>query len=139
MYSDKVSVYIGFNAELAQKIYAGSDIFLMPSRFEPCGLGQIISLRYGTIPVVRATGGLADTVADYNQNENEGNGFSFNEFSSNEMIKTINRALKIYYKDQDSWSKLVRRALAQDFSWNKSAQKYSVLYHMAKEKSLKRA
>lgn len=130
-YPDKIGLYIGFNAVLAQRIYAGSDIFLMPSRFEPCGLSQIISLRYGTIPVVRATGGLAETILDFDENRDEGNGFSFAEFSPKEMLKAIERALRVYNEEPDTWKMLVDRALRQDFSWNKPAERYQELYHSA--------
>ena len=130
-YPEKMGVYIGFNATLAQRIYAGCDMFLMPSRFEPCGLGQIISLRYGTIPIVRATGGLVETVTDYDTDRIKGNGFSFSEFSSVEMMKTIERALKLYNEQPDEWDKLVMKALGMDYSWSKSAQKYMDLYYLA--------
>ncbi len=130
-YPDNVAIYTGFNATLAQRIYAGADMFLMPSRFEPCGLGQIISLRYGTIPVVRATGGLAETVVDYDADKVNGNGFSFREFSSEEMLKTIERALKLYKEDPEAWDKLVVKALQLDYSWNIPAQKYMDLYYLA--------
>jgi glycogen/starch synthases, ADP-glucose type len=130
-YPDKFAIYIGFNATLAQRIYAGADMFLMPSRFEPCGLGQIISLRYGTIPIVRATGGLAETVLDYDQDKEKGNGFSFTEFSSDKMMDSIERALKIYNQEPETWNKLVLRALQLDFSWKKPAQKYMDLYYLA--------
>lgn len=130
-YPEKMGVYIGFNATLAQRIYAGSDMFLMPSRFEPCGLGQIISLRYGTIPVVRATGGLAETIIDIDENEKDGNGFSFKSFSSGEMFETIERALKLYNEKPEAWQQLVRKALTLDFSWNKPARKYMDLYYLA--------
>ena len=130
-FPDKVAIYAGFNATLAQRIYAGVDMFLMPSRFEPCGLGQIISLRYGTIPVVRATGGLAETVIDYDSDKEKGNGFSFKEFSSEEMLKTIERALMLYNEEPEAWEKLVVKALQLDYSWNKPAQKYMDLYYLA--------
>jgi starch synthase len=130
-YPGKIAVHIGFNAHLAQQIYAGCDMFLMPSRFEPCGLGQIISLRYGTIPVVRATGGLAETIIDYDFDHENGNGFSFNNFSSNEMLDAIERALKVYKDNPDEWNKLIVRALKTDFSWNVSAKKYEELYYHA--------
>ncbi|MCR4437067.1 MAG: glycogen synthase GlgA [Clostridiales bacterium] len=133
-YPDKMGVYIGFNAGLAQRIYAGSDIFLMPSRFEPCGLGQIISLRYGTIPLVRATGGLAETITDIGRDAERGNGFSFTDFSPKELLTTIDRALEIYNKNPDLWNNLVKRALGQDFSWKKSADKYMELYGLALNK-----
>jgi len=137
-YPDKVGIYLGFNAVLAQKIYAGSDLFLMPSRFEPCGLGQIISFRYGTIPVVRQTGGLADTVIDYDNDNEHGNGFSFKEFEAVKVAETIERALKLYTEKPDIWKQLVKRALMQDFSWNKSAQRYMDIYNLAISKSVKR-
>mgnify|MGYP005839701303 CR=1 FL=1 len=133
-YPEKFGVYIGFNAGLAQRIYAGSDIFLMPSRFEPCGLGQIISLRYGTIPVVRATGGLADTIVDFDMNNDQGNGFSFDEFTSEEFLKTVKRALRAYNEKQDEWKKLVKKALTLDFSWRKPAEKYMNIYNLAIKK-----
>ena len=135
-YPKNVAVFIGFNAVLAQKIYAGSDMFLMPSMFEPCGLGQIFSLRYATIPIVRATGGLADTVIDCEQNI-EGNGFSFKEYSSNELLKTINRAVNFYKKKPEKWRKLLIRAMEQDFSWNRSADKYIEIYNKAISKKTK--
>jgi starch synthase len=103
-------------------------MFLMPSRFEPCGLGQLISLRYGTIPVVRATGGLAETVTDYDSDNVEGNGFSFKNFSSDEMLDAINRALKVYSEKPEEWDKLIVRALETDYSWSRSAKKYEELY-----------
>jgi len=129
-YPKNVAAFIGFNSGLAQKIYASSDMFLMPSKFEPCGLGQIFSLRYGTIPIVRATGGLADTVIDCELNK-EGNGFSFKEYSSKELIKTINRAIKFYNTKPEEWKQLVVRALEQDFSWKRSADKYIEIYNKA--------
>jgi starch synthase len=127
-YPDKVGVYTGFNAPLAQRIYAGSDMFLMPSRFEPCGLGQLFSFRYGTIPIVRSTGGLAETVIDVDKDKKNGNGFSYKEFSSKDMIKTINRALKFYNEKPKEWEELVKRVMNSDFSWGKSAIEYSELY-----------
>jgi starch synthase len=130
-YPDKMGVYIGFNAALAQRIYAGCDMFLMPSRFEPCGLGQIISLRYGTIPIVRATGGLAETITDFNADNKNGNGFSFGEFSSDALLEAVERALEVYENMPDTWKQLVRKAMEQDFSWNKSAVKYMDLYYLA--------
>lgn len=133
-YPGKIAIHIGFNAHLAQQIYAGSDMFLMPSRFEPCGLGQIISLRYGTVPIVRATGGLAETITDYDSDHERGNGFSFNQFSSVEMLDAIERALKLYGGKPGEWDKLVVRALNTDFSWDVSAKKYEDLYLHATEK-----
>lgn len=137
-HQDKTAIYIGFDSQLAQLIYAGSDMFLMPSRFEPCGLGQIISLRYGTVPIVRATGGLAETIIDYNEHDKNSNGFSFINFSSDEMLDAIDRALAVYNEKPDEWDKLVVRALESDFSWNKSAKKYENLYLKAIEERAKR-
>ena len=133
-YPEKIAVNLGFNAKLAQMIYAGSDMFLMPSRFEPCGLGQIISLRYGTIPIVRATGGLAETITDYNTDKENGNGFSFREFSSGAMLDAIDRAIYVYNNCPDEWKALVRRAMEMDFSWDSSAKKYEELYKHTIEK-----
>lgn len=127
-YPDKVAVNLGFHASLSQRIYAGSDMFLMPSRFEPCGLGQLISLRYGTIPVVRATGGLAETITDYTSDPENGNGFSFADFSSDAMLDAINRAVDVYMNYPGEWEKLMVKAMKQDFSWNASAVKYEELY-----------
>jgi len=125
--SDNIKAVIGFDTQLAQKIYAGCDMFLMPSMFEPCGLGQIISLKYGTIPIVRKTGGLADTIMDYNINKDSGNGFVFEEFDSNELLDAIYRAIKVF-KSKKNWNQLVSRAMQKDFSWSISAQKYLDLY-----------
>ena len=129
-YPDKVSVRIAFSAVLAQRIYAGCDMFLMPSRYEPCGLGQIISLRYGTIPIVRATGGLAETILDYNTDNSRGNGFSFTEFNEASFLDAVNRALEAY-KDKDIWTEIVRNAITSDYSWERSAQKYLGVYQRA--------
>lgn len=124
----KVSANIKFDNTLAHRIYAGADLFLMPSLFEPCGLGQLISLRYGTIPIVRETGGLLDTVKSYNEFTNEGNGFSFANYNANDMLYTIKRAVAYYYK-KDIWNGLVERAMECDFSWSSSALKYLELYN----------
>lgn len=123
-YPKNISSQIKFDASLAQKIYAGSDIFLMPSLFEPCGLGQLIAMRYGTIPVVRATGGLKDTV-------NNKNGFIFKKCDESELLKTIKKSLAVYKKPAD-WRKLQINGMKQDFSWNKSAQEYIKLYNKLK-------
>ncbi len=127
----QAAVKIGFDAVLAQKIYAGCDMFLMPSRFEPCGLGQLISFRYGTIPVVRATGGLAETVTDYDTDNERGNGFSFTGFSSEELMDALKRALDLYSGDKSSWKELAQRVMKQDYSWQKSALRYIDLYRLA--------
>jgi starch synthase len=121
-YPNNISVNIRFDAALAQKIYAGSDIFLMPSRFEPCGLGQVISQKYGTLPIVRKTGGLADTV------KNRKTGFLFSDYSSGAMLKSLEEAL-IYFKDKKEWNVLMKRAMDKDFSWSKSAKEYIKLYN----------
>ncbi|MHB1042588.1 MAG: glycogen synthase GlgA [Eubacteriales bacterium] len=135
-YPEKMGLYIGFNAVLAQRIYAGSDMFLMPSRFEPCGLGQLISLRYGTIPIVRFTGGLADTVHDYNPETGSGNGFGFNEYNSRALINTIHRALQLYNEQPEQWLRLVNNAMEQDFSWARSGVEYLQLFKEAMNKHL---
>ncbi|MDW8099327.1 MAG: glycogen/starch synthase [Anaerolineae bacterium] len=129
-YPDRVRVFLTFNAPLAQRIYAGSDMFLMPSRFEPCGLGQMIAMRYGSVPVVRATGGLADTVKDYNPRSDEGNGFSFEPYDAMALYTTLVRAVETY-KYRDVWCKLMLRGMSADFSWERSAQKYVDLYYRA--------
>lgn len=126
-YSKKASIHLKFDAVLAKKIYAGSDIFLMPSRYEPCGLGQLISLRYGTIPIVRKTGGLADTIEEYNPKTKRGNGLVFERYDANELLRAIRRAVD-FYKDKDAWRKLVLNAMKCDFSWEGSAKKYIELY-----------
>ncbi|WP_096152837.1 MULTISPECIES: glycogen synthase GlgA [Bacillus] len=126
-YPDKVKVFIGFDEELAHKIYAGSDMFLMPSKFEPCGLGQLIALRYGTIPIVRETGGLNDTVQSYNEVTKDGNGFSFTNFNAHDMLFTICRAIACYQK-KDVWQNIMLEAMNKDYSWAKSAFKYNQLY-----------
>jgi starch synthase len=126
-YPDKVSVNIKFSQELSHKIYAGSDLFLMPSRFEPCGLSQIISMKYGTVPIVRETGGLEDTVKSYNQYSEKGNGFSFANYNAHEMLFTIKKALE-YYKNKPIWEKITASGMECDYSWDNSSQKYIELY-----------
>ncbi|MGL5693285.1 MAG: glycogen synthase, partial [Peptostreptococcaceae bacterium] len=126
-YSEKVSATITFDSSFAQQIYSGSDIFLMPSLFEPCGIGQMLAMRYGTLPIVRETGGLKDTVQPFNQYTEEGNGFSFANYNAHEMLYCIQNALKVY-KDKDMWNKLVKSAMNTDNSWKKSAQKYIETY-----------
>lgn len=135
-YPEKMGLYIGFNAILAQRIYAGADMFLMPSRFEPCGLGQLISLRYGTIPIVRFTGGLADTVSDYNQATGSGNGFGFSDYSETLLLNTINRALDLYREKPEEWQRLVKNAMELDFSWARSGVEYLSLFQEAMSKHL---
>jgi starch synthase len=126
-YPDKVRVYIGFNEALAHQIYAGADLFLMPSQFEPCGLGQLIALQYGTVPIVRETGGLNDTVQSYNESTKEGNGFTFKNFNAHDMLYSIRRAIYFYHQDEN-WSRLVQNAMSQDYSWLQSAKEYNEIY-----------
>lgn len=127
-YGDKVSANIYYSEALSHKIYAACDAFLMPSLFEPCGLSQLMSLRYGTIPIVRETGGLKDTVEPYNEYESKGTGFSFTNYNAHEMLNTIRYAEQIYYDKKREWNKIVDRAMAADFSWNVSAKKYQEMY-----------
>ncbi|NLU48886.1 MAG: glycogen synthase GlgA [Syntrophomonadaceae bacterium] len=134
----RVSINLGFDSTLAQKIYAGADIFLMPSRFEPCGLGQLISLAYGTIPVVRATGGLSDTITDFTAEPARGNGFTFTDYTPEALLDAITRAIRLYYDDPAAWAQLMRRGMSMDFSWNTSAVKYLNLYEKAVQKRKQR-
>ena len=127
-YNNKVSAHIYYSEALSHKIYASCDAFLMPSLFEPCGLSQLMSLRYGTVPIVRETGGLKDTVEPYNEYENTGTGFSFVNYNAHEMLGAIRYAERIYYDKKREWNKIVDRAMAADFSWNVSAAKYQEMY-----------
>ncbi len=127
-YADKVSANIYYSDALSHKIYAASDAFLMPSLFEPCGLSQLMSLRYGTLPIVRETGGLKDTVQAYNEFEGTGTGFSFSNYNAHEMLGTIRYAEHVYYDRKRDWNKIVDRAMAADFSWSVSAKKYQEMY-----------
>lgn len=127
-YPHHVSVHIYFNETFSRKIYAGSDLFLMPSKFEPCGIGQLIALRYGTIPIVRETGGLRDTVQPYNVFTDEGNGFSFTNYNAHDMLYTIEHAISLFRFQPHKWEMLVNRAMAIDYSWNQSSEKYIELY-----------
>ena len=131
-YKNKVSVNIKFDNALSHRIYAGSDMFFMPSLFEPCGLGQMIALKYGTIPIVRETGGLKDTIRSYNEYENKGNGFSFKGYSSNELLIMTEYALKLF-KNKDIWMNIVKEAMNDDNSWTKSAKEYKELYKSVME------
>lgn len=125
---NKISANIKFSNELAHKIYAASDMFLMPSLFEPCGLGQLIALRYGSIPIVRETGGLKDTVTPYNEYDETGNGFGFKNYRFEELLNIIKYALKIY-ENKDKWNNIVRQAMSADNSWEKSAKEYIEIYN----------
>ncbi len=127
-HKDKVSSSIYFNDERAHKIYASSDAILMPSRFEPCGLTQLIALRYGAVPIVRETGGLKDTVEPYNEFAQTGTGFSFANYNADEMLASIFYAEQVYYDNRKAWDDMVLRGMAKDFSWNSSAKKYEALY-----------
>ncbi len=127
-YPDKVSANIFYSDALSHKIYASCDAFLMPSLFEPCGLSQLMSLRYGTLPIVRRTGGLKDTVQPYNEQEKTGTGFGFDNYNAHDMLDTIRFAEHIYYDRKADWNKIVERAMTTDFSWNASAGKYEEMY-----------
>lgn len=126
-YPDKVRVQIAFSAVMAQHIYAGADLFLMPSKFEPCGLAQMIAMRYGTIPVVHAVGGLRDTVIPYRADEGTGNGINFQSYNADDMLDAIYRALSLYH-DKVHWRKIKANAMSGDYSWEKSAARYKELY-----------
>ena len=128
-YHGKVSAQIYYDEALSHRIYAASDAFLMPSLFEPCGLSQLISLRYGTLPIVRETGGLKDTVEPYNEYEGTGTGFSFRNYNAHEMLNTVRNAERIFYDKKREWNKMVDRAMATDFSWNNSARQYEEMYN----------
>ncbi|MBN2219007.1 MAG: glycogen synthase [Kosmotogaceae bacterium] len=132
-YPEKVAARLTFDLDLAQKIYGGADMFLMPSRYEPCGLGQMFAMRYGTIPVVRYTGGLADTVHEFDP-ENNGNGFGFVEYSAEKLLEALKKALSVY-NQPELWKKAVRNAMRQDFSWGVSATNYLSLYKKILEAS----
>ena len=129
-HGDKVSINIKFDNGLAHKIYAASDMFMMPSKFEPCGLGQLIALRYGTIPIVRETGGLKDTITPYNEYTGIGNGFSFANFNGEELLNITNYALSIYW-DKWRWNSIINQAMNSDNSWQRSAGRYEQLYKEA--------
>jgi len=132
-YPDKVAVKLTFSNELAHKIYAGADLFLMPSRYEPCGLSQLISLKYGTVPVVRATGGLKDTIHEYLPRKEEGNGFVFEEYTPGAFAECIKRALLAWEAPGELWRKLQAQGMSADFSWDASAKAYLELYAKAKQ------
>ena len=123
-----VCSYISYNESLAHQIYAGADALLVPSLFEPCGLTQLIAMRYGTTPIVRETGGLKDTVEPYNQYTNEGNGFTFDRYESGLLLDAINRAKTLYFTERERWDEMVVRNMEKDVSWAKSASQYRELY-----------
>jgi starch synthase len=132
-YPDSMQVLLQYNDGLAKNIYAGSDLFLMPSHYEPCGLGQMIALRYGTVPVVRRTGGLADTVKDFDSRTGRGTGFLFDEYSSAALVQCLGRALEVY-GNAAKWKRLMLAGMKQDFSWKQSAKEYMKVYRNAMKK-----
>lgn len=132
-YKGRIGVKFTFDEDLSHLLEAGSDIFLMPSKFEPCGLNQLFSLRYGTVPVVRKVGGLADTITEFDKKTEKGNGFVFTKYASKDFLAAIKRALKLY-ENPKTWKKILKNGMKQDFSWNSSAKKYSKIY----EKILKK-
>jgi len=134
-YKGMVSVTIGFEETLAHRIYAGSDFFLMPSRYEPCGLGQLIALRYGCIPIARRTGGPVDTIQDYEPMTSKGTGFLFSDYTPSAMQDAVKRALCVY-TDRDKRHKMIIDGMKMDFSWKKSAERYIELYRSAIKKRL---
>ena len=123
------SANIFYSNDRSHKLYAACDAFLMPSLFEACGLSQLMSLRYGTVPIVRETGGLRDTVEPYNEYESKGTGFSFSNYNAHEMLRTINYARDVFFNRKREWNKIIDRGMAKDFSWNNSAKKYAELYN----------
>jgi len=127
-YKGRVAARFTMDHALAHQIYAGTDLFLMPSQFEPCGLSQMIAMRYGTLPIVRETGGLRDTVLSYNEETGMGNGFSFFNYNAHDMLHTIERALDFYQNKPDVWKTLQERGMKGDYSWSHSAKDYLNLY-----------
>jgi starch synthase len=124
----RISVQIAYDEVLAHKVEAGSDIFLMPSRYEPCGLNQIYSLKYGTVPVVHATGGLDDTIQEWNGETGEGTGFKFGAYDAEQFYAAIERAVALFRTDKDAWTTLMRNGMKQDYSWKGPAKEYAALY-----------
>ena len=127
-FPEKVSANILYAESLSHEIYAACDAFLMPSRFEPCGLSQLMSLRYGTVPIVRETGGLNDTVEPYNEYTHTGTGFSFEHYNAHDMLHVIRYAESVFYDKKREWNRIAERAMQADFSWNRSAREYEELY-----------
>ena len=124
----RLCAYIGYNEELSHKVYAGADMLLMPSRFEPCGLSQMIAMRYGALPIVRETGGLRDSVVPYNQYTGEGTGFTFANYNAHEMKDAVERAVRVYREQPEVWTALMRSAMTADFGFERSAEEYARLY-----------
>jgi starch synthase len=131
-YPTRFAVRVAYDNALAHKIEAGSDMFLMPSRYEPCGLNQIYSLRYGTVPIVRATGGLDDTIENWDPLNKRGTGFKFSEYSGEAMLITVRQAIEAF-KDKAAWQQLMRNGMARDFSWNTAAKEYVRVYEKARQ------
>lgn len=127
-FPNKVKVQINFSNQMAHQIYASSDIFLMPSKYEPCGLGQLIALKYGSVPLVRETGGLVDSITPYNEFNQTGNGFSFTNFNAHDMMHVLRYALHIYQHNKEAWDQIVQAGMSSDFSWKNSAKQYRKLY-----------
>ena len=127
IYEGSFRAYIDFDSSLASKIYAGADMFLMPSQSEPCGLAQMIAARYGAVPIVRETGGLRDTIHSLRDDTGEGNGFTFANYNAHDMMYTIRRAISVY-SSKRRWNKLMKQSMNTDFSWEKSAKEYLTLY-----------
>ena len=131
-YPDKMSLNLCFSKSLASKVYAASDIYLMPSKSEPCGLSQLLAMHYGTVPVVHETGGLKDTVIPFNLETGEGLGFTFQSFTADDMLDAVNRALSVYASDKNSWNKAIYNGMSADFTWKNSANEYMELYEKIK-------
>lgn len=134
--SENIRATIGFDANMAKRIYAGCDMFLMPSKFEPCGLGQMIALNFGTVPIVRATGGLSDTIIDLKDSVSHANGFVFEDYSAEELLDTIKRAAALF-NNKSEWTRIIKNAMSSNFSWEKSANRYLLVYGKAVEQARK--
>jgi starch synthase len=132
-FPQKVAIKIAYDDSLAHKIEAGSDVYLMPSHYEPCGLNQIYSLKYGTVPVVRAVGGLDDTVEQFDPRTLKGTGFKFREYTGEAMLETLRAAVALYRGNQPAWQTLMRNGMAQDYSWTNSAREYVKVYERARQ------
>lgn len=132
-YPDKMAARIYYNENEARRLYAASDILLMPSELEPCGSAQMIAMRYGSLPLVRKVGGLKDTVIAYNDDKEHANGFAFENIDQNEMYEALNRALKLYYQDEDEFNRVLKNAMNSDYGWEKTAEKYIELYKSLSE------
>ena len=125
---ERMRAILAYDRHLARRIYSAADLFLMPSLFEPCGLSQMIAMRYGTLPIVRQTGGLADTVEAFNKYEKTGTGFGFLNINAHELLFTAKEAVRVYREDKEGWRRMVKAAMEGDYSWSQSAQSYEMLY-----------